>query len=154
MSILIRPIAATQTYALRQRILRPHQTLAEMDYPGDADAATMHFGAHDADALVGVVSLYVAPLPTDPQEHDWQFRGMAVDDTRQRMGVGQLLLNACLEHARSHGGRRLWCNARVTAADFYRRFGFEEHGEIFDTIAIGPHVVMTRSLDQSPDAQG
>lgn len=146
MPALIRPIAASQTHALRQRVLRPHQSLAEMDYPGDADATTVHFGAFDGDALVGVVSLYVAPLPNDASEGDWQFRGMAVDEGRQGAGVGRLLLNACLDHARSHGGRRLWCNARVTAGDFYRRFGFEERGEIFDMIAIGPHVVMSRSL--------
>jgi predicted GNAT family N-acyltransferase len=40
----------------------------------------------------------------------------------------------------------VWCNARVDAAGFYRRYGFEAEGGVFDLLAIGPHVVMRRRL--------
>ena len=59
---------------------------------------------------------------------------------------GDEILGACLDHARSRGGERVWCNARVTAEGFYLRAGFEPEGARFDLPGIGPHVVMAVSL--------
>ncbi len=146
--VRIAPITALATHELRQSILRPHQTLAEMAYPGDDDSGTIHFGAFDREKLIGIVSLYVEPLPDEPQPTDLRFRGMAVDADRQLGGVGRLLIEACIAHARDAGGRVLWCNARTSAAGFYERLNFAQHGEIFDISAVGPHVVMTRDLNE------
>ena len=141
-----RPVLPEQTHTLRLRILRPHQSLAEMVYPGDDDTETSHFGAFDAEALVGVVSLYREGLPEDERPTDWRFRGMAVDTSRQRAGIGRHLMETMIAHARAQGGRRLWCNARTAAQGFYERNGMRPHGEIFDLVAIGPHVVMVMDL--------
>ena len=66
-------------------------------------------------------------------------------DARGR-GLGAALLAACLHHARDRGGRRVWCNARVTAEGFYLRAGFVAEGARFDLPEIGEHVVMAVSL--------
>ena len=71
---------------------------------------------------------------------------MAVDPAIQGSGVGRKLLEASIAHVRAHGGRRFWCNARTSAAGFYRRNGLAEHGPVFDIPAVGPHVVMAREL--------
>ena len=41
------------------------------------------------------------------------------------------------------GGRRVWCNARLSAAGFYERVGFGRVGGVFEIAGIGPHAVMT-----------
>jgi len=56
------------------------------------------------------------------------------------------LLELCFDHIRAHGGRLLWCNARVVALGFYERLGFVTEGPEFDIHPIGPHYVMTRQL--------
>ena len=55
-------------------------------------------------------------------------------------------MQACIAHARDSGGTTIWCNARLKAADFYRRYGFEARGEVFELPRIGPHFYMCRAL--------
>jgi len=42
-----------------------------------------------------------------------------------------------------NGATRLWCNARVTAANFLRKAGFEQAGETFNKSGID-YVVMEK----------
>src|SRR5690606_32818171 len=132
MPIDVRLIAPQQTHAMRQRVLRPHQTMAEMEYPGDRAAETVHLGAFAGDELVGIASLYREPWREDPQPHDWRLRGMAVADRLRGAGVGAALLQACIDHVKSAGGGRLWCNARTPARGFYERFGLTTRSEVWE----------------------
>ena len=52
--------------------------------------------------------------------------------------VGTALLEALLEHARSMHYPEVLAYAQVSAAPFYRRFGFEEEGETFMDADIPP----------------
>lgn len=146
MPLDIRPILSEQTHAMRQRILRAHQTLEEMNYPGDHDADTLHLGAFDADRLAGIASIYREAWPKDTRPGDWRLRGMAVDETFRGGGVGAALLAACAEHIASHGGKRLWCYARTPARGFYEKFGLTTRSEVWDEGGIGPHVVMAGDI--------
>jgi predicted GNAT family N-acyltransferase len=68
---------------------------------------------------------------------------MATLPSQRGRGLGAELLASCLTHAREHGGRRVWCNARTPVLGFYERFGFAADGEEFDIPDLGPHVVMS-----------
>ena len=70
---------------------------------------------------------------------------MATDDDVRGAGFGTALLAASIEHVAAAGGTELWCNARLVAAAFYRRAGFDVVSEEFEVAGIGPHVVMARS---------
>lgn len=143
---MIRPITAVETRPLRQRVLRPHQTLEELRYPGDDARDTIHFGAFAGEVLVAIASLYKeAPRDRDEPEA-WRLRGMASAPEVRGGGYGGHILEACLAHARGRGGSFIWCNARVPVADFYRRYGFRVEGGVFDVAGIGPHVYMARTL--------
>jgi ribosomal protein S18 acetylase RimI-like enzyme len=149
----IRPIPAEMTHDLRHRVLRPHQPLAEMAYPGDDDPGTFHLGAFPAGGVggavpLGIVSMYAEPMPGDPRAGDLRLRGMAVEPGRQGRGLGAALVAAALTAARQAGGRRVWCNARTPAAGFYSRLGFTVAGEPFDLPGIGEHYVMWIALAQ------
>ena len=146
-STVIRPVAADQTHALRYRVLRPHQSLAEMVYDADDEPTSIHLAAFvaeggDGDEPVGVVTFNAAGLPIDPRPGDHRLRGMAVDQSWQGSGVGRALVRAGLLAVAQAGGRRVWCNARLTATGFYERLGFTPVGETFDIPGIGGHVRM------------
>lgn len=53
-----------------------------------------------------------------------QVRQVAVDDERQRSGVGTALMREVLDRARLMGLGLVYLYARVSAEAFYHRFGF------------------------------
>lgn len=138
-------VGAELVRPLRQRVLRPHQTVAEQVYAGDDDPRAAHFAAFDdADRVIGVASITPEPHPgPDGGPGDFRVRGMATDPEGGRgTGAGGALLLACLDHARAEGATRVWCNARTPARGFYERHGFVAEGEEFTLPEIGPHYVM------------
>ncbi|MGZ3459243.1 MAG: GNAT family N-acetyltransferase [Archangium sp.] len=142
----IRPIPASETRYLRHVVLRPHQRPEELVYPGDDAPDTVHLGLYVKGQQHGVASLYREPQPGSKSPTEWRLRGMAVIASEQGRGHGAALLQACIDHAARQGGTRLWCNARTTAAGFYRRLGFAVEGAEFELPGIGPHYLMWRAL--------
>ncbi len=143
----IRRIELRAVRQLRHDLLRPHQEPSEIVFEGDEAHDTLHVGAFDEDTLVGVASVIREAPPWAPHdERAWRLRGMATGPEVRGRGYGGALLERCLEHALEHGGDLAWCTARVPAAGFYRRFGFETVGDVYEAPAIGPHVHMRRAL--------
>lgn len=146
----IRGIDAKQTHELRQAVLRPHQTLDEMVYPGDALDGAFHLGALDAQAIVGVVSLSPEPYPSRAGSWagrgGWRLRGMAVASAKQGRGIGGALVAEATRRVLALDGEAIWFNARVSARSFYAAHGFVDASEVFALPHIGPHVVMHRRL--------
>lgn len=149
----VRRVAPEVVRPLRQKVLRPHQAVADQVYVGDDQPGAGHFAAYDGDAVVGTASITPEPHPRDPRPGDWRIRGMATDPDRGRgTGAGAALLDACLAHARAEGATRIWCNARTPAVGFYTRAGFTTEGDEFTLPAIGPHHLMSLTLrGQTPE---
>ena len=110
------------TWRLRQQVLYPQQKLYEMEL--DEDANGIHFGAFLNNDLVCVVSLF-------RKDDDFQFRKFAVEPSLQKQGIGSKVLAYITEFVISEGGKRLWCNARVSAIPFYIKHGFSHTGQLF-----------------------
>ncbi len=142
----VRVISAEDVIAVRWPILRPGFPRETAIFPGDEDGETRHFGAFVGGQLVGVASIYRATFPEKPQLTGWQLRGMATLETARGLGFGVALLEAAEEYARQESGALAWCNARVTAAEFYCRHGWQISGETFDIPTVGPHFRMFRVL--------
>jgi GNAT superfamily N-acetyltransferase len=143
--LLIRPISLEQTRRLRQAVLRPHQTLAEVAAAEAADAFAV--GAFDADELVAVG--LVAP---DGDPRSWRVRGMATAAHARGRGAGTAVLAALLRHADAAGAVRVWCNARTPARSLYERAGLRVVSDQFDLPEIGPHFRMELSPISTADA--
>jgi GNAT superfamily N-acetyltransferase len=145
-------VAAETVRPLRQAVLRPHQTVADQVYPGDAVPGAAHFAAFadGEDAPVGVASIGPEGYPGagGARPGDWRIRGMATAPASRGLGAGALLLRACLDHARTAGATRVWCNARSPVRGFYEREGFTAEGDEFTLPDIGPHFLMSTTLDQ------
>jgi GNAT superfamily N-acetyltransferase len=144
------PVTPADVRPLRSAILRPGQPPEALVYPGDDDPAALHAAILDPGdgRVVGIASVAPDPHPHGGLPGDWRLRGMATDPAVRGRGYGAALLAACVEHARAHGGRRIWCNARVPARSLYERGGFTIDGgdESFDIPGIGPHLVMSLEL--------
>jgi GNAT superfamily N-acetyltransferase len=139
---VIRQISAAETRPLRQVILRPHQRVEELVYPGDDSAEAAHYGALLDGELIGVASVYREAPHGETNAGAWRLRGMAVVPQLHRKGIGSLLLSECINHAKRHGGTMMWFNARTPAAPFYQAHGFQIRGAEFLLPDIGPHYFM------------
>lgn len=138
----IRFIKASDTHALRHRVLRPHQPIEEVDFPNDRNPDSFHLGAFIGEHLIGVASFYRERSEQLLGWKQYRLRGMATHPDFQGQGVGRRLVRFALEHLRAQRADLLWCNARVGAAPFYQKLGFHTHGEAFDIAGVGPHYLM------------
>ncbi len=145
--IEVRPITAEDTIEIRWAILRPGFPRESAVFLGDDAATTRHLGVFMDGRLVGVASLYEAALPYETASFlPQQLRGMATLPEVRGSGCGRALLESCEEAAKRAGSNLLWCNARRTAVEFYRRHGWEVCSEEFDIPTVGPHFRMRRAV--------
>ena len=142
----LRPIDVRTARELRHSLLRPHQDPWEIVFDGDDASDTLHVGAFRGEELVGIASVMRWSPPEEESDTAWRVRGMATVPEVRGQGYGGALLERCLSHATDHGGHVVWCNARVPAVGFYRRYVFEPEGDVFEVPVIGPHVLMRRRL--------
>jgi predicted N-acetyltransferase YhbS len=80
--------------------------------------------AEDGETLAGCV--YV-----EPRGQRWYLGLLSVDPSRQRSGLGSLLMTAAEDHVRAAGGLVMdlrIVNLRTELPGFYRRLGYQESG--------------------------
>ena len=134
--------------ALRQAVLRPHLTTEEARFATDSDPATAHFCAEDnCGRVVSVASLLNERPPWQEGEGNaWRLRGMATAPEWRGRGAGSAVLAAVFAYVAASGGGLLWCNARLSAVDFYTRAGMATTGELWEEPVIGPHIAMFTNI--------
>ena len=129
---------------LRAAVLRPGLPLTRAAFDGDTEPTTMHFGAFEVDAVVGCLTMKVAPLDGKPA---WQLRGMAVSAEHRGTGVGRSLLDlACVVIQTREYATLVWCNARSSAVAFYQKQGWKIISDEFVIEGVGPHFRMSREI--------
>ena len=119
----IEQIRPELTWKLRQQVLYPAEPLNQMAM--DEDNNGYHFGAFGDRELLAIVSLF-------KHGDDYQFRKFAVTPEAQGQGIGSAMLNHLMDFVVRDGGKRLWCNARLTATGFYTKHGFTLTGNQFN----------------------
>ncbi len=148
MEIEIHKIKPEQTFTLRQKILRPNQTLNECQYPGDLENSSSHFGAFLDGEQIGIASIYSQNEEGEFEEGIWRIRGMAVLEEYRNYKIGAKLLESCIEYAKSQKAKIIWCNGRSNVVGFYVKFGFTPRGEEFEIEGIGPHFILEINLQK------
>ncbi|HWV73217.1 MAG TPA: GNAT family N-acetyltransferase [Pseudosphingobacterium sp.] len=134
---VIEQIHPLVTRRLRQEVLYPSQSIDNVILEEDDNG--LHFGLYDSDKLISVVSLFIRGTEA-------QFRKFATDNNYQGKGYGSELLNFMLTQAKQQGVAKIWCNARITAVNFYSKHGFTEVGSNFINGGI-TYIRMEKSLD-------
>jgi GNAT superfamily N-acetyltransferase len=136
----VRAVDPALTRPLRQRVLRPHESLEVL-------ASHEPPGVHAVGAFTGdgelVAAGFVCP---DGGPGAWRIRGMATDPAHRGQGAGAAVLAQLVEHAVAQGATRIWCNARAPAVSLYARAGLTVESGEFEIPGIGPHFVMGRRV--------
>lgn len=146
-------VEAPRILPLRTRILRPHLEPPKLcRFDEDEAADTAHLGLFNgeinAQNCVAAVTFFPRAAPRAPDEAALQLRGMCVADSWRQRGLGTRLFESALAPLALlyPGARLVWCNARISAAPFYEKLGFERSSAVFDVEGIGAHVRMRRRL--------
>jgi GNAT superfamily N-acetyltransferase len=142
MTVEVRRAQADEIFPLRHAVLRPGRPESASGYAEDGTA--VHIGAWDDDLLVGCATVFPDPWGGSgdwpAEDKAWRLRGMAVDPSRHRAGIGRLVLAAVVGAATAGGAPLLWANARTAALPFYEANGWTVAGEEFIASDTGlPH---------------
>jgi predicted GNAT family N-acyltransferase len=99
------------------------------------DALSVHAVAFEGARAIGTGRL----LP------DGHIGRMAILKDWRRRGIGAAILEALVDAARRRGDREIALSAQAHAVAFYRAYGFEPVGEVYEEAGI-PHQAMVRTL--------
>jgi predicted GNAT family N-acyltransferase len=143
-------ITTTDTYALRQAVLRDHMDNKNVSFPEDDLPGVVHLGIFDDNDELVATSSWV-PLNYEPmaQCRGVQLRGMATAKHVQSSGLGGMLIEAGAARFAEAGFDLLWARARDVALDFYARHNCVVVGDGFLEQATQlPHHVVVRHLGE------
>lgn len=139
--------------AMVQQMLTIHCNTVDniaMNQQNDVLVATEYYVLCDEQtkSIIGLSGLYRS---ADAHPSMYSLGWFCIAPTRQRQGLGRLLLEATLHKAISLGGRRMiietWPGA-IAALPLYAKLGFEECGRVPDYYGDDlPLMLLTRSLE-------
>lgn len=149
-AIHIRVMNYLEVRPLRREVLRAGMENQTVNFDGDDEITTVHFGAFDESGTnIGVSTWMHRQFQPEPDSQALQLRGMATAVHLQSHGIGGLLLDAGLNHAQENGFQLIWANARDTALNFYNRHGYVTFGEGFiEAVTQLPHHKVVKYLSQ------
>ena len=141
-------LQTSETYDLRIAILRADTPTTDPKYAEDTKQGTVHLGIFDQNkALIATSTWVVNPWQHDSSAMAIQLRGMAVATIHQKSGLGKLLLNAGIVHAKTLDAKYIWAKARDTALAFYLRNNFVSVGDGFtEGVTQMPHHLVVKEL--------
>lgn len=114
--IVISSITSVETLPIRHQVLWPSKPIDYVRLNNDEEGN--HYGLYLNDVLVSVISVFV-------KNGEAQFRKFATLEAHQGKGYGSMLFEYMLKALEEQGVYRIWCNARLDANEFYKRFGFK-----------------------------
>lgn len=131
-------VPVSKLLRLRGDTLRPGLPPSASVYPQDELPDTVHLAVVHEGRVIGCLTLFPESYGGQPA---WRLRGMATDPEWSGFGCGRALLREATRIVQANAGEVLWCNARTSVLDFYRKSGFEIVGPEFITEAGVPHRV-------------
>jgi len=133
-----------QEKVLREEILRIPlgMHLRPQDIEGEEEQ--IHFVARNDRGVIGCLLLQVINAQT------LKFRQAAVEEKRQRQGIGRALVDAGMEWARANGFTRAIAHVRYYARPFWEQSGFRVEGDTFEEVGL-KHFFMTREIKKEDE---
>ncbi|KAH9947463.1 GCN5-related N-acetyltransferase [Amylocystis lapponica] len=133
----IREISADETIPLRHSVLWPNHPISHIRIP--EDNLGYHYGAFvpTSNRPVAVISVFKEPLPASATEGRTtitpaaRFRKFACDPAFQRRGVGTKLLMHVFAILHELACVTIWCDARLSTVDWYKKRGMVTFGKTF-----------------------
>lgn len=138
---MIKFIPLELTLGLRSKILRNGMPLAECKFVTDDTEGIFHLAAYNDQEIASVASFFPNRYKNS-EELGYQLRGMATDTPFTGKGFGKQLIQFAVQYIKNTKATYIWCNARSTAVEFYKKIGFEIVSEEFEIDGVGPHYEM------------
>lgn len=135
----IKEAPLSEVWKLRQEVMYPQASIDAVKL--DDDQAGLHLGLYEGEQLLTVISLFVS-------DQIVQFRKFATHTAFQRKGYGTFLLQYAMEWAQASNCKMIWCNARLTATEFYQRFDMDPVGEVWEKNGI-EYIKMQKKLHRT-----
>ncbi len=143
---MVRFIGSSKTLPLRSAVLRNGLPLADCVFPTDEVEGAFHLGCFVDGQLVSVASFFPMKY-RDRNENGYQLRGMATDQVCAGKGYGSLIIDFALGQLKGTKAAYLWCNARTSAVEFYKKKGFTAVSAEFEIEGVGPHYEMIININ-------
>jgi len=144
---IIKKIEATETYSVRLPVLRKGKPIESCHFEGDDLETTRHFGLYLSPELVGIISLFQKNNFDFTEKNQCQIRGMAILENHRKKDFGKALIIHCEEECRNQGVELIWFNARMVAAGFYEKMGYQKTGIPFEIPDVGEHIIMFKKIN-------
>ena len=135
-----------QALAIREVVFIEEQSVPESLERDAEDATAYHVLALHGGHAIGTGRLVVLPQAPEAEKGHWGRVGrMAVLGAYRKAGVGKLLLDALEAEARKRKLDGIMLHAQLTAMEFYKKYGYEPHGAVFEEAGM-PHLEMKKRL--------
>ncbi len=144
--IKIKIITTTETYPIRQVVLRKGKAIETCYFEGDELPTTTHYGIFKKNKLIGVVSSFYNNNNLFENKNQIQLRGMAILETEQKKGFGNMLIKCIEKDINTQNISLIWFNARENTILFYEKLGYSILGNQFEILGIGKHYMMYKKL--------
>ncbi|WP_419173286.1 GNAT family N-acetyltransferase [Halobacteriovorax sp.] len=145
--MIVKRIHLKDTYGIRKKVLGIENVESSYLFEGDTESGTFHLGAFIENNLVSVASFYFNRNSKFNIDNQYQLQGMATLEDFRKQGLSRELLNVAFPIIKQNFCNLVWCNARIEAAPFYQKLGFEISGDEFDVENIGKHILMYREIN-------
>lgn len=129
-------------------MLRNGKSFEHCIFQGDEAYDTFHLGL-ELDGELKSVATFMRNDFFEGEGEGYQLRGMATHPDYSGRGFGKSLIEFATDYLRAYKTAYLWCNARSTAAGFYKKIGFKTESPEFDIPGIGFHYEMKLNLNQN-----
>lgn len=141
----LKTITSQETWSVRHPVLRAGRPIEDVYMDGDNTPSTLHLGIYYKEDIIAVAS-FMDDSFKDFTGKQSRLRGMAVLPEYRKKGLARLLLEKGEQLLKEKKYTLLWFNAREVALSFYKKFGYEIVGGIFDIPKVGPHYRMKKEL--------
>ncbi len=138
---MVRFIAPQETLELRSKVLRNNLPVTDCVFPTDEVDGAFHLGCFVEGQLVSIASFFPNQYK-GKSTPGYQLRGMATSTEQVGKGYGAKLIDFALSQLNATNATYLWCNARTSAIEFYKKKGFELVSSEFEIEGVGPHYEM------------
>lgn len=142
---MVKFIQPEEVLPLRSLVLRNGKPFSECIFDGDKEYDTFHLGFVVNDQIRSIASFMKNDF-FEGQGSGYQLRGMATHPDFGGKGYGAALIVFAVEYLKEYQTDYLWCNARSSAASFYKKLGFLTDSPEFDIPGIGFHYEMKLNL--------
>lgn len=126
---------AQHAMQIREAVFIQEQQIAAEDEWDEQDAVSLHFVMYEDERPVATARLLM----------DNSIGRVAVLKSSRGLGLGKVLMQAVIDHARDEQRKSVRLSAQVYAIAFYESLGFTAYGEEYPDCGI-PHQDMSMEL--------